>query len=81
MRSALVVLRLIGRSNLVGCSMGKSLGFTPRLPHWFPPREKRHHPVPTSASGNPSQFNGRMFWFMRKKFFESYFVFNSWRRR
>jgi len=34
-----------------------------------------------SAAGNPTQANGRMFWFMRKKFFESYFVFSSWRRR
>jgi hypothetical protein len=29
----------------------------------------------------PTQANGRMFWFMRKKFFESYFVFTSWSRR
>ena len=35
----------------------------------------------TSAAGNPTQANGRMFWFMRKKFFESYLVLSSWRRR
>ncbi len=29
----------------------------------------------------PAQPSGRMFWFMRKKFFGSYFVFNCWRRR
>ena len=28
-----------------------------------------------------TQANGRMFWFMRKKFFGSYFVLSSWRRR
>jgi hypothetical protein len=28
-----------------------------------------------------AQANGRMFWFMRKKFFGSYFVLSSWRRR
>jgi hypothetical protein len=55
--------------------------------HFVGAREQPGHNLnakrlgPFSASGNPTQFNGRMFWFMRKKFFESYFVFNSWRRR
>ena len=34
-----------------------------------------------SGSRNPTQANGRIFWFIRKKFFESYFVFTSWSRR
>jgi hypothetical protein len=33
------------------------------------------------AAGHPAQASGRMFWFIRKTFFGSYFVFISWRRR
>jgi len=34
-----------------------------------------------SGMGEPTQTSGRMFWFMRKKFFGSYFALTCWSRR
>jgi hypothetical protein len=46
------------------------------------PVRDRHWQSPDAvAVFRPGQANGRMFWFMRKKFFGSYFVLSSWRRR
>jgi hypothetical protein len=41
----------------------------------------RHWTIPRCFHMRLAQANGGIFWFMRKKFFGSYFVLSSWRRR